>query len=135
MLSVLCHSHMTCDTSISIIIISIIREMTFNQLTNTSARVLTQNLAGRQGICFITKYNSLEFHLLTCTKRYYLVGNGVPSAHKFFSSYGLLAPLLWNPGPVPCPPFATPLPETPKYCYRYRRYFFRQYRFRLSRYF
>ena len=49
------------------VIIIIIIILRVNPLTNT-AQVLIQNLARRQGICFITKYTGLDFHLLTPTE-------------------------------------------------------------------
>ena len=67
-----------------------------NPLTNT-AQVLIQNLARRQGICFITKYTGLDFHLLTPTE-IILWGMGRLAPHKFSSSYGLLAPPTVAPG-------------------------------------
>jgi hypothetical protein len=89
---------MSYPTSISKIIITIIRKqvLIFNPLTNT-AQVLTQNLAGRQGICFVIKYTSLVFQLLNQQKLYY--GEwGAKRPIKFFSSYRLLAPPLMAPG-------------------------------------
>jgi hypothetical protein len=79
-----------------------------------SAQVLTQNLAGCQGIIFITKYNSLEFHLLTPTD-IILWGMGRKVPHKFFLLMGFWRPFCGARGQCPARPFVTPLPETPEY--------------------